>query len=262
MKSKHTTPFTQIPNEIIRRSDMTVYQKLTYIALCSYAGAKKTCFPSYQTLATAVSCSKRKVISTIGELEEMGFIIKHQSSKKSGGATSNEYEIVAAVAPQAPAVAADASPDIAGSASPVASNSPKEYSPKNISISKNNHQSINAIDEIEMYREIIRENLGYDVLVGKHGTERVNEVVELMLDTICRDADAVRIGSSNYPHAVVKSRLLKLDFHHIEYVFECLIRNTTKVRNIKNYLLTALYNSPTTMSSYYRAEVNHDWGDS
>ena len=261
MKPKHTTPFTQIPNEIIRHSGLNVYQKLTYIALYSYAGAKKTCFPSYQTLATAVGCSKRKVISTIGELEDMGLISKRQNSKKSGGAASNEYEIVAAVAQQTPVVAADSPPDVADGASPVAPNSPKEYSPKNKNISKNNHPSICAIDEIETYRELIRESISYDILVETHGENRVDEVVELMLDTICSGAEAVRIGGCDYPHAIVKSRLLKLDFQHIEYVFECLNRNTTKVRNIKNYLLTALYNAPTTIGSYYRAEVNHDWGN-
>ena len=262
MKQKRTTPFTQIPNEIIRHSGLDVYQKLTYIALCSYAGAKKTCFPSYQTLAMAVCCSKRKVISTIGELEQMGLIIKRQSTKKSGGAASNEYEIVAAVAQQTPVVAADSPPDIAGDASPVAPNSPKEYTHKNKNNSKNSHQSISTIREIEAYQNLIRENIGYDVLVATHGTERVDEVIELMLDIVCCGAETVRIGGSNYPHSVVKSRLLKLDFQHIEYVFECLNRNTTKVRNIKNYMLTALYNAPTTMSGYYRAEVNHDWGGS
>ena len=68
----------------------------------------------------------------------------------------------------------------------------------------------------------------------------------------------VRIGGEDFPAEVVKSRLLKLNSTHIQYVFECIDKNTTKVRNIKSYLLTTLYNAPATIDHYYRAEVNHD----
>ena len=90
------------------------------------------------------------------------------------------------------------------------------------------------------------------------GYERVDELVELMLQTVLSQRPYIRIAGDDYPREVVKSRFLKVNFSHVEYVFDCLDNNTTKVRNIKSYLLAALYNAPATMDSYYRAEVNHD----
>lgn len=114
------------------------------------------------------------------------------------------------------------------------------------------------IDTAEAYREIIKENIEYDCLVGQYGAERMDEVVELMLEAILSQRPYIRIAGDEYPREVVKSRLLKVSSSHIEYVFGCLDSNTTKVYNIKSYLLTTLYNAPATMDSYYRAEVNHD----
>lgn len=114
------------------------------------------------------------------------------------------------------------------------------------------------IDRIDTYREIIKENIEFEALVHRYGYERVDELVELMLQTVLSQRPYIRIAGDDYPREVVKSRFLKVNFSHVEYVFDCLDNNTTKVRNIKSYLLAALYNAPTTMDSYYRAEVNHD----
>jgi hypothetical protein len=114
------------------------------------------------------------------------------------------------------------------------------------------------IDRIEAYRNLVMENIEYDHLCSRHDNERVDEVVELMLETVLSKREYIRIAGDEYPREVVKSRLLKLDSSHVEYVFDCIDKNTTKVYNIKAYLLTALYNAPATMDSYYRAEVNHD----
>ena len=114
------------------------------------------------------------------------------------------------------------------------------------------------IDRTEAYREIIRENVEYDYLVEQYGAERMDEAVELMLETVLSKRPYIRIAGDEYPREVVKSRLLKVTSSHLAYVFDCLDQNTSKVYNIKAYLLTALYNAPATMDSYYRAEVNHD----
>lgn len=119
-------------------------------------------------------------------------------------------------------------------------------------------KEIDRIDRIEAYRDLIMENIEYECLCGQYGKERTDEVVELMLETVCSTRPYIRIAGDEYPAEVVRSRLLKLGQFHVEYVFGCLDKNTTKVYNIKNYLLTALYNAPATMDSYYRAEVNHD----
>ncbi|MCD7947270.1 MAG: replication initiator protein A [Oscillospiraceae bacterium] len=115
-----------------------------------------------------------------------------------------------------------------------------------------------GIDKITAYRHLIRGNIEYDSLVERYGAERLDEVVELVLETVCSRREHIRIAGDDCPAEVVKSRLLKIGPFHVEYVFDCIDRNTTKVHNIKAYLLTALYNAPATMDSYYRAEVNHD----
>ena len=145
---------------------------------------------------------------------------------------------------------------------------------KSITDISNTHQSIypasgrmpsgsaemdrDRIDRIDTYREIIKENIEFEALVHRYGYERVDELGELMLQTVLSQRPYIRIAGDDYPREVVKSRFLKVNFSHVEYVFDCLDNNTTKVRNIKSYLLAALYNAPTTMDSYYRAEVNHD----
>ncbi|MDL2293800.1 helix-turn-helix domain-containing protein [Ruminococcaceae bacterium OttesenSCG-928-D13] len=114
------------------------------------------------------------------------------------------------------------------------------------------------MDGVEVYRNLIMENIEYNLLVRRHSAERVDEVMELLLEVLGTKRPTVRIANDDKATNTVKSRLLKLDSSHVEYVFDCLDSNTTKIRNIKAYLLTALYNAPATMDSYYRAEVNHD----
>lgn len=109
-----------------------------------------------------------------------------------------------------------------------------------------------------IYQEIIKENIEYPYLAERYGQERTDEVVDLMLETVLSQRPYIRIAGDDYPREIVRSRFLKVNYSHIEYVFDCLDKNTTKVRNIKAYLLAALYNAPATMDSYYRAEVNHD----
>lgn len=117
---------------------------------------------------------------------------------------------------------------------------------------------MDSMDKIAIYRDLIMDNIDYDILSDRYGRERLDEVVELMLETIFSRREYTRVAGDEYPREVVKSRLLKVTSQHVEYVFDCLDKNTTKVYNIKAYLLTALYNAPATIDSFYRAEVNHD----
>ena len=114
--------------------------------------------------------------------------------------------------------------------------------------------------ERESYREIIWENIDYDILTQdeKLDRDRLDELVELMVDTVCSNREMIRIAGDAYPAEVVKSRFLKIDSSHIEYVLERMWENITYVRNIKKYLLAALYNAPVTMDSYYTSLVSHD----
>ena len=108
--------------------------------------------------------------------------------------------------------------------------------------------------------ELILENIEYDILIQNErmDRDRLDELVELMVDTVCSNREMIRIAGDDYPAEVVKSRFLKIDSSHIEYVLERMRENTTYVRNIKKYLLAALYNAPVTMDSYYTSLVSHD----
>ncbi|MDE7446637.1 MAG: helix-turn-helix domain-containing protein [Lachnospiraceae bacterium] len=120
------------------------------------------------------------------------------------------------------------------------------------------HDGMDRMELADAYRQIIYENIEYDILAERHGKQRMDEAVELMLEVVLSKRPYIRIAGDDFPREIVRSRFLKINSSHLEYVFGCIDRNTTKVENIKAYLLTALYNAPTTMDSYYRAEVNHD----
>ena len=118
-----------------------------------------------------------------------------------------------------------------------------------------------VIEEMEAYRDIIHEHISYECFQdGRyHRREDVDELVELMVEVMMLpDNGTVRIAGVEKPVAIVKNRFMKLNHEHIEYILTCLGANTTKVGNIKAYLLTTLYNAPMTISNYYTAEVNHD----
>ena len=102
------------------------------------------------------------------------------------------------------------------------------------------------------------ENISYSQLVEEYGKEDVEGVTDLITDILTSTQPTVRIGKEDFPLSVVQARFRKLDETHIQYVFDCLHRNTTKVRNIRAYLLTSLYNAPATIGQFYQAEVQHD----
>lgn len=118
-----------------------------------------------------------------------------------------------------------------------------------------------TMDGIEQYRRIIKNNIEYDLLREKLSIgecDYLDEILELMVETICVNCEKIRIESKEIPYQLVKARLLKINCMHVEYVINCLQQTTNKIRNIKAYLLTMLYNAPATINSYYCAEINYD----
>ena len=112
---------------------------------------------------------------------------------------------------------------------------------------------------IEIYQDIIRGNIDYDILKERTSSpDELDEIVSLLTETVCFQKPTVRIAGTEMPFEIVKSVFLKLNANHIEYVLDSMHQNTTRVRNIRQYLLTALYNAPSTINSHSRAQVNHD----
>ncbi len=116
------------------------------------------------------------------------------------------------------------------------------------------------IDEIELYREIIKENIDYELLLQENPYEQdlIDGYLELIVEVCCSQREYIRVNQEDMPRELVKSRLLKLDKEHIGYVMECLRKNTTLVGNIKAYTLSALYNAPVTIGQHYTSLVSHD----
>ena len=114
---------------------------------------------------------------------------------------------------------------------------------------------------VEIYREIIKDNIEYEHLCQyAKGIDRdmLDEIVDLLVETVCSARKTIRIAGDDYPAELVKSKLMKLNSSHIEFVFDCISKNTTEIRNIKKYLLAVLFNAPSTINGYYTALVAHD----
>ena len=117
-----------------------------------------------------------------------------------------------------------------------------------------------AKESFERYRDLILENIDYDVLASDPHVDReqLDEIVDLVQETVCSTRSRIRAAGNDYPAGVVRSKLLKLNSEHIRFVTDCLKQNTTRIRNIRQYLLAMLFNAPSTMNSYYTALVAHD----
>ena len=238
---------------------------------------------NYTTRGLAKIC--KEGVDAIGaalrELEAAGYIVRHKLRDRQGRISDTEYVIYEQ--PQLRKPDTD-SPD---TENPYM-DKPDTEKPAELNIEKSNTQkSIThgsstdsipfretaavspperkgrdamSVSEIENYRDLILENIEYDYLCREFATYRedLDEIVELMVETVCARRKTTRIAGSDFPHEVVRSRFLKLDSEHIRFVMDSLQKNTTEVRNMKQYLLTVLFNAPTTISNHYTAQVNHD----
>ena len=213
------------------------------------------------------------ILSALRELENYGYLVRHQARDEKGRMSSMVFEIYEKpqeVLPEAGNPYTE-NPDADNpvtekpyTGNPAQRNTDQVITEKT-NTSLNNYQSINLdgmdrMDERESYRELLWENLELDILA--HDTrldmDRVNELLEIMLDAVCSTSPTIRNNGEDMPQQVVKSRFLKLNSSHIEYVLQAMNENPSAIRNIRAYLLTALYNAPLTMDNYYSALVNHD----
>lgn len=118
-------------------------------------------------------------------------------------------------------------------------------------------------EERQAYREYFRESLSIDIMKDRYPYDReiIDEILELILDVVCSSRKTIGIAGEQRPIDIVKSRFMKLDSGHLEFVLKGMSENTTLVRNMKQYLLAALYNAPLTINSYYKSLVHHDMAE-
>ncbi len=228
---------------------------------------------NYTTRGLAKICKEGvdAIGSALRELETAGYIVRNQLRDQQGRISDTEYVIYEKPQPRQPETPR-----------------PDTEKPAELNIEKPNTQKQNthgastdsipfretaaaqlperkgrdamSVSEIENYRELILENIEYDYLCREFSTYRedLDEIVELMVETVCAKRKTTRIAGSDFPHEVVRSRFLKLDSEHIRFVMDGMQKNTTEVRNMKQYLLAVLFNAPTTISNHYTVQVNHD----
>ena len=130
-----------------------------------------------------------------------------------------------------------------------------EFSNINLSYQKNPRSLYR-----EKFKKAIHNGIDYEVLVERYGSEKIDGLVQIMLDAMCSDEDFVIIGYDKIPIKVLTEAFLNLNSTHIEYVIDCMEKNASNIGNMKNYILKALYNAPSTIEFYYRNEVNKNFG--
>ena len=246
---------------------------------------------NYTTRGLAKICKEGtdSIGSALKELERAGYIVRNRLRDSKGKIVDVEYVIYETPHPPEPDGPCEDEPDTEhpdtenpDMDTPSLENRPQlnkdksnpDKSKKDLSSTEGSNPVLSSpkaprgsdgkgrdwMQERESYRELILDNIEYDFLVQNErmDRDRLDELVELIVDTVCSRRETIRIAGDDYPAEVVKSRFLKLNSSHIEYVLDRMRENTTYVRNIKKYLLAALYNAPATMDSYYTSLVSHD----
>jgi hypothetical protein len=241
---------------------------------------------NYSTRGLAAICMEGadSIGTTLRELENAGYIVRSRLRDEKGRITDIEYTIYEnAQAAPSEALPATGEPD---TVQPYTENpdtdNPYLENTAQLSTYQLNTQETNTYkenpyqsnpypdvtenadcdmigyDNQAQLRNTILENIDYACIADTYNRERLDEIVALMVEALCRKRGNIRIGGEDYPAPVVKNRLLKLDQSHIAYVLDCLSKNTTQIRNIKQYMLAALFNAPVTIGHYYQAAVNYD----
>ncbi len=235
--------------------------------------------------------SKDAIRSAVNELETAGYIQRHQTVKANGKFGANEYVIYEK--PQPPSdkplsenpTTEKPSTEITSSDNPTQLNTKITNTKKQNTDLSNTHSILSAESDCEAdgfsssafheskepkrneitlaqmnsCREDVKERIEYETLAKQYpGNDYLEAIVELMVETLCSAKRNIRVAGDELPAEVVKERLMQVDSEIVGFVLDCLKMNTTKVRNIRQYLLTTLYNAPVTIGSHFTSLVNHD----
>ncbi len=224
-------------------------------------------YMTVRSIETALGCAHQKACGLLAELEEFGLIerVKQHLCKPDRIYVKNFIQVWNSNARRY-------ENHTTGGMKNIPTEVWKSY-PNNTDTNNTESSNTNPIlsdededtdaDERETYRELLYRYLELEYLYERYPYDRdtIDAIFELMLDVICSKRTTIRIAGDDKPTQVVRSQLLKLNMKHIEYILECMKNNTSKVRNIKQYMLAMVYNAPMTMNSYYEQMVNHDMAE-
>ena len=275
-----TSSYTVMSNHHLRNPDLTLKAKGLLSLMLSLP-------ENWDYTLKGLSCICRENVDAIRtavwELEKAGYITRRQGRDEKGKMTAIEYTIYEF--PQPP------KPKIPVSENPISDNTtteiPVSENPTQLNKDRSTKDLLNTdvsstysipfqkeaaapperkgngytnMDAVRAYEEVIKDNIEYPYLIQDKSVDKgmLDEIVSLMLETVCTRRKMIRIAGDDYPAELVKSKFMKLNSSHIRFVLDCMHQNTTKIRNIKKYLLAVLFNAPNTIDSYYTALVNHD----
>lgn len=275
-----TNSYTVMSNHHLRNPDLTLKAKGLLSLMLSLP-------ENWDYTLKGLSCICRENVDAIRtavwELEKAGYITRRQGRDEKGKMTAIEYTIYEFPQPPKPQkpvlenpISDNPTTEIPVSENPTQLN--KDRSTKdllNTDVSstysipfqkeaaapqERKGNGYTNMDAVRAYEEVIKENIEYPYLIQDKSVDKgmLDEIVSLMLETVCTRRKMIRIAGDDYPAELVKSKFMKLNSSHIRFVLDCMHQNTTKIRNIKKYLLAVLFNAPNTIDSYYTALVNHD----
>lgn len=277
-RTEKTEKFTVMCNHHLKNKELSLKAKGLLSQMLSFPDGWNF---NLKGLATLNKDGIDSIRSTMNELEEAGYVTRNRDRNEKGQLRGTEYTVR-----EIPEENLDAENPILEEPTldkptlenpiqgkPILEN-PTQENPIQLSIKEsstkesntnilNIHPSIpkkEKKDEIDRdaVKELFMERIEYPALLSYVSKEQLDEIVELMTDAYCSPNQQIRINGGNISTNVVKGQLMKLNMFHIQYVMQCMNNTTTKIGNIRSYLLTALYNAPQTMSNYYQSEVNHD----
>lgn len=275
-----TSSYTVMSNHHLHNPDLTLKAKGLLSLMLSLP-------ENWDYTLKRLSCICRENVDAIRtavwELEKAGYITRRQGRDEKGKMTAIEYTIYEFPQPPKPKnpVLENPIPDNPTTEIPVSENPTqlnKDRSTKvllNTDVSstysipfqkeaaapqERKENGYTSMDAVRAYEEVIKNNIEYPYLIQDKSVDKgmLDEIVSLMLETVCTRRKMIRIAGDDYPAELVKSKFMKLNSSHIRFVLDCMHQNTTKIRNIKKYLLAVLFNAPNTIDSYYTALVNHD----
>ena len=232
--------------------------------------------------------SKDAIRSAVNELESAGYIQRHQTVKTNGKFGANEYVIYERPQPSSDKPLSENPTTEKPSTGITSSDNPTQLNTKITNTKKQNtdlsntHSILSAdsdgfstptahepkepkrneitLAQMNSCREDVKERIEYEILADQYpGNDYLEAIVELMVETLCSAKRNIRVAGDELPVEVVKERLMQVDSEIVRFVLDCLKMNTTKIRNIKQYLLTTLYNAPVTIGSHFTSLVNHDF---
>ena len=275
-----TSSYTVMSNHHLRNPDLTLKAKGLLSLMLSLP-------ENWDYTLKGLSCICRENVDAIRtavwELEKAGYITRRQGRDEKGKMTAIEYTIYEFPQPPKPKIPVSENPisdnpttEIPVSENPTQLNkyrSTKDLLNTDVSSTysipfqkeaaappERKGNGYTNMDAVRAYEEVIKDNIEYPYLIQDKSVDKgmLDEIVSLMLETVCTRRKMIRIAGDDYPAELVKSKFMKLNSSHIRFVLDCMHQNTTKIRNIKKYLLAVLFNAPNTIDSYYTALVNHD----